>query len=154
MKKLILAILLLTVTLTAYSQNVKPDSILENDYSSNYLGTWSWKKKNDKFRLNLIKANLTNGIRLITGSYLYIVNSKEVVNASMEDGTFWILGDIPRNSTVLTIAVIDKLSGKQANATLTLLDNNTIKWKLTNAGVRGQDSSFSIPSDITLIKHN
>lgn len=152
MKKLVLAIFLLTAV-TGYSQNLKPDSI-QNDYSINYLGTWNWENGDDKFRIDLVKADLSNRIRLITGSYLYIVNKKEVVNASLEDGTFWIMGYIQKDSTELTIAIVDKLTGKHANASLTLLDNNTVKWKLNNAGEKDQNSPLSIPTDVILIKQN
>jgi hypothetical protein len=154
MRKMILGIFLSTTTLVGFSQDVKPDNGLTKNYSSNFLGSWSWEKGSEKFRLNLISANLSNGIRLITGSYLYIVNNKEIIDASLKDGTFWIIGDLPTDSTKLTLAVVDKSSGKHATATLIILDTSTILWKLNNAVKNDQSTALSIPGNITLKKQN
>ena len=134
MKRIISTAILMILGYAAFSQDSNPNPI-NQDLSGNFLGTWVWQSRDSSFTLTLINVNLSNGIRLTTGSYLYKVDRKEIVNASFGDGNFWIIGNTPTSdSTKLGIVVVDKITDKPSTAILTLMGNKTIHWKLKEPG--------------------
>jgi hypothetical protein len=65
-----------------------------------------------------------------------------------------VMGDIPKPSGDLILAIYDKLADKAGLATLILQGNNSLKWELRNSDT-GQnklkkDKPFLIPTHIVL----
>lgn len=96
-----------------------------------YVGTWSSTTDSSTFQIELRRTTWNNGLIVLMGDYLHIVDGKELINTKNYPGYFWIIGDESVDSTSMYVRVVDKLANKGLLGPIRLIDSTMMEWKLS-----------------------